>query len=385
MSSDEVRDRAFDAVVLGAGPSGSASSAELARRGLRTALVGRSDEQRPNIGECLPPGIRTQLEKAGVWEEFLRAGHTPSAGIRSVWGSPEPADRDFLLSPYGAGWHIDRARFDAMMRDSARRSGAEWLECLALRDVERMPEGWRIKLAAGSGEYCIDAPMVVDATGRASVFARRAGAKRSSLDRLTGVAGYFSFHDVPSSIEPVLLVEAVADGWWYTAPLPEGKLIAVFMTDADFVQSQRLTQVDQWMAQLVSTVQTKRRIEEHGLKLEGGIRIVPAESSFLDRIAGDGWIAAGDAAAAYDPLSSQGIIAAVSSGLDAAETAAAWLSGDEHAPVAYADRVRRGYAEYLAHRSVYYGIERRWSEHSFWKTRHAPPSALSAKGKAVSA
>src|SRR5882724_3457694 len=91
---------AHDIVVLGSGPSGAAAAAELARRGLRTALVGRTVDLRPNVGECLPPGIRPQLEKAGVWEAFLHAGHTPSAGIRSVWGSPEPADRDFILSPY---------------------------------------------------------------------------------------------------------------------------------------------------------------------------------------------------------------------------------------------------------------------------------------------
>src|SRR5580704_11135369 len=95
---------AFAALVLGAGPSGSAAAAELARHGFPTALVGRSGNQRANIGECLPPGIRPQLEKACVWEEFLSAGHIPSVGIRSIWGSTEPVDRDFLLSPYGAGW-----------------------------------------------------------------------------------------------------------------------------------------------------------------------------------------------------------------------------------------------------------------------------------------
>ena len=364
------------AIVLGAGPGGAAASAELARRGHPTTLVGNT-AHRANIGECLPPGIRPQLEKAGVWQEFLNAGHVPSAGIRSVWGSPEPADRDFLLSPYGKGWHIDRSRFDAMMCDSALRAGAKWLDCTALREAERTPQGWRLKLASHSGDYDVEAPLVIDATGRASVFARRAGAKRNSLDRLAGVAGYFSSGDGPA--EPVLLVEAVENGWWYTAPLPEGKLIAVFMTDAAFIQIQKLTQVDHWKAQLNATVHQASRIKEHGFKLAGDVRIVQAESSFLDRIVGDAWIAVGDAAAAFDPLSSQGITAAISSGLDAAQTAAAWLGGDEHAPVAYADRVRRAYAEYLAHRGLYYGIEQRWPMSTFWKTRHAPPLALSMR------
>lgn len=366
-------------VVLGAGPSGSAAAAELARRGWPTLLVGRSCDRRPNIGECLPPGIRPTLEKAGVWEAFLRAGHTPSVGIRSSWGSRELADRDFLLSPYGAGWHIDRARFDAMMRDSALCSGAEWLGCLVLRDVEPTQEAWRIKLSTDSGDRRIDTPFVIDATGRASVFARRVGAKRIAMDHLVGAAGYFSFSEKSSVMGPVLLLEAAENGWWYTAPLPEGKLIAVFLSDADFIQRERLTQSDRWMAQLASTSEQSRRIQEHGLTLDGEIRIVRAESSFLDRVAGNRWLAAGDAAASFDPLSAEGITSAINSGLDAADAAAAWLDGDENALVTYADCVRRGYVEYLTHRSVYYRIERRWLNGEFWKTRHALPSVFSQR------
>jgi flavin-dependent dehydrogenase len=383
MTRGKEHDGVFDAVVLGAGPSGSATAGELARRELRTALIVGSGIPRSNIGECLPPSIRPQLEKAGVWEEFLRAEHTPSLGMRSAWGSPELADRDFLFSPYGAGWHIDRTRFDLMMRNSAIRSGAESLDSTAFRGLEPIPDGWRLHLAQDSGDYHVDARLVVDATGRASIIARRTGAKRNSLDRLAGVAGYFSLHQTLSSIEPVLLVEAVENGWWYTAPLPDGKLIAVFMTDADIIQRQKLTQADRWMTLLGSTLQQSQRIKEHGLQWDGAIRIVSAESSFLDRIAGDGWLAAGDAAAAFDPLSSQGLITAISSGLDAAQTAAAWLSGDEHAPASYAKRLRHGYAEYLAHRGIYYGFERRWPESSFWKTRHAAPPALVPIAEAV--
>jgi len=373
----------FDVIVLGAGPSGSAAAAESARHGLRTAHVGRDAGAGPNIGECLGPGIRPQLEKAGVWNEFLRAGHTRSTGIRSFWGSPEAADRDFLLSPYGAGWHVDRARFDAMMRSSAMRCGAEPLECASLRGVARTAAGWRLELATEAGERLLEGSIVIDATGRPSVFARRAGAKRRLLDSLTGVAGYFSLGDSASS-ESVLLVEAVENGWWYTAPLPGGRLVAVFLTDADYIQRAMLTQAGKWLGLLQSTMQQHRRVGSHGGVLQGGIRILPAESSFLEQVAGDAWIAAGDSAAAFDPLSSQGILSAISSGVAAAQTAAAWLAGDRKAPAAYADSTRARYAEYLAHRDIYYRIEQRWPASGFWKTRHEPPPALSyRKGATV--
>ncbi len=369
-------------VVLGAGPSGSVAAAMLARRGFRTLLVDRGVDPRPGVGECLPPGIRPQLEKAGVWDAFLRAGHVPSTGIRSLWGGPEAADRDFVLSAYGAGWHVDRARFDAMMRESALRSGAESLTCMALRNVARTPSGWRLELATDSGNRHVECSFVVDATGRASAFARRVGARRRSLDQLVGMAGYFSPAANTQPIEAILLVEAVENGWWYTAPLPDGKLIAVFLADSDYVQERKLSQADRWLAQLRATMQQSRRIKVHGGMLDGGIRVMPAESSFLDRVAGENWIAAGDAAAAFDPLSSRGISSAVSGGLRAAHAVAAQIGGEQscemgnngQAIVIYADEIRREYAEYLAHREIYYGIERRWPTAEFWKTRHTQPA-----------
>ena len=45
-----------------------------------------------------------------------------------------------------------------------------------------------------------------------------------------------------------------------------------------------------------------------------GLRVVAADSSCLEVVEGDGWCAVGDAAAAYDPLSSQGITTALASG-----------------------------------------------------------------------
>ena len=303
------------------------------------------------------------------WSVFVRVGDRMSS-LDSRF-SFEPLWRRLAHRPRSLRCHD--ARLPALC------SGAEWLECLALRDVEPTQEGWRIKLSTDSGDRRVDTPFVIDTTGRACVFARRVGAKRIAMDRLVGAAGYFSFRAPSSMMEPVLLLEAAESGWWYTAPLPEGKLIAVFLTDADFIQREKLTQPDRWMAQLSSTVEQSRRIQKHGLSLEGEIRIVQAESSFLDRVAGDGWLAAGDAAACFDPLSAQGITSAVNSGLDAAHAAAAWLSGDRKAPVAYADHVRRGYAEYLTNRSVYYRIERRWQNGEFWKTRQALPSVFSAR------
>jgi flavin-dependent dehydrogenase len=89
----------------------------------------------------------------------------------------------------------------------------------------------------------------------------------------------------------------------------------------------------------------------------------------LNPVAGPGWIAAGDAAAAYDPLSSHGIVAALATGWDGAAAALAALDGEPAAAEVYAGRVRRGFTRYLETRAPYYEMEARWPTFPFWRRR----------------
>jgi len=103
-----------------------------------------------------------------------------------------------------------------------------------------------------------------------------------------------------------------------------------------------------------------------------GVRPRSASSSRLDRAAGDGWLATGDAASAWDPLSSQGVYRALVGGLGAARALAGYLEGDGGVLGVYADSVEVEHGEYLMTRSSYYGLECRWPRSPFWRRRHAP-------------
>ena len=74
---------------------------------------------------------------------------------------------------------------------------------------------------------------------------------------------------------------------------------------------------------------------------------------------GEGWIAAGDAAAAHDPLSSHGIGSALDGGRRAARAVAAPLRGDDTAFPTYKERLLADYTRYLWTRNAYYRNERR--------------------------
>src|SRR5207247_2461927 len=75
----------------------------------------------------------------------------------------------------------------------------------------------------------IHARVLVDATGRAAAVARRLGARRLCHDRL--VCAY-AVLDGERAEDGRSLVESCRDGWWYATPLPGGRALAGFFTDA---------------------------------------------------------------------------------------------------------------------------------------------------------
>jgi flavin-dependent dehydrogenase len=84
---------------------------------------------------------------------------------------------------------------------------------------------------------------------------------------------------------------------------------------------------------------------------------------------GAGWIAAGDAALAFDPLSSQGILTALYTGMRAAEAVVATHHGDRVALAHYAARIDAIAATYHQQLRQYYAIEQRWHDAPFWRKR----------------
>ena len=98
-------------------------------------------------------------------------------------------------------------------------------------------------------------------------------------------------------------------------------------------------------------------------------------SERLTSIAGDGWMAVGDAAAAHDPISSCGIGSAMGSGYYAARAIVELLQGRHPAREAYLSLMQRSYGAYLATYREQYARERRWADHPFWRARgsECPP------------
>jgi flavin-dependent dehydrogenase len=226
----------------------------------------------------------------------------------------------------------------------------------------------------------VKASWVIDATGRSSWLGLRLGASRVSYDRLLGIARVFEC----AGDDVRTYCEAMPTGWWYSAMLPGNRGIAVFFTDADLHDLTPLSRTDLWNEQLRHSGLTRERVG--AARPDIGPRVLSASSTILSQVAGDGWLALGDAACTIDPLSSQGISWAINSGIEAAE---AILDARPHeATEQYAERLDRQYGEYLNTRRAFYCTERRWPDSRFWRRRvdaAEPLARIDVRGSPVPA
>jgi 2-polyprenyl-6-methoxyphenol hydroxylase-like FAD-dependent oxidoreductase len=100
-----------------------------------------------------------------------------------------------------------------------------------------------------------------------------------------------------------------------------------------------------------------------------GPKVYSASSGYLDRVAGHKWLALGDAASTWDPLSAQGIAKALRSGLAAVDAIPRHFAGEGDAITDYAAEARNNFTRYAKARQHYYGLERRWPASLFWQRR----------------
>lgn len=307
-----------DVAIAGGGPAASASAIALRRRGLSCAIVERGDGGGEKVGESLAPAARPLLDALGL--DLAGDGHLPCYGYRSVWGSDVAAERSFDTDPYGHGWHLDRRRFEERLAEMAK---CPRFTNTRIIDVE---PSWRVI----TDRETIFADFLIDATGRGAAVARRLGAR---IVRDDALLAHVFFIDRKTD-DTYTHIEAEENGWWYRAPIPDGRTVVMFVSD--------------------------RCDERAGVMRD-------ASSARLDRVAGERWLAVGDAACAFDPLSSHGLGNALFTGMRAAE---AIVSGDFAAYEAEVDTI---WNAYVSRRRELYAQERRWPSSPFWSRRYTAP------------
>jgi flavin-dependent dehydrogenase len=200
--------------------------------------------------------------------------------------------------------------------------------------------------------------VLIDATGRKAAVSSRLGSQARVADQLIGVVAFID----SSQTGQWTLIEAVEDGWWYSAPLPGARMVLAFMTDSDLWKDH-----PDWNDHLKRAESTSQRAGR--LEVPPRIHIVSAASVVHTPVTGANWITIGDAALAFDPLSGQGVFKSIATGIESSSIIVRHLEGDSTALPEYESWIGVRCQSYLSERTRFYSNVARWPESCFWKRR----------------
>jgi len=347
-----------DALVVGAGPAGSVLATLLAREGWRVLIVDAGQGPARRAGETLAGAARVPLEELGLWRAVLQQNPEPAFLVRSIWSTDEAVDRDSLRDRYGPAYHIDRERFDRCLLEAAIEAGCSVRHGTRVVALDREPY-FRVQLAQRGNRSELVARYLVDATGRSASVSRKLGAMRREIDDLVGIARWYRKREPFTAT----LVEAVPEGWWYSAPVPGEGLVACLMTDA-CTPAAHASDAEVWARCLQSGNATAARIR--GAIAHGPARVSRAFPAVTDWDPQQGFVPVGDAAAAFDPLSGDGLCFALQSAKAGALALRETKAGNAVAIAEYRQVVQRIFREHLARRAEHYAAVKRFGGAPFW-------------------
>jgi geranylgeranyl reductase family protein len=303
--------------ILGGGPAGAFAAEQLAAAGLRVTLFDEKLAWEKPCGGGLtskayhqyPFLIDNPTPKKFVTETVLSA---PNAGQASL-----KLDEPLLI--------YSRFDLNRMMLERAERAGAS-IEKARVTEILRYGSGWQLRTSSGMA----DADFCIVATGARNPL-REVGTQLTPKDTMAALGYYVPGEQVQIDIQFLPRLEG------YIWVFPRCGHLSVGICGKGEPASSLRQRLEQYMSQ-------------HGFSRKGASfysHLLPSldtGSWKRNRVAGDGWMAVGDAAGLVDPITGEGLYYAIRSADLAARALLSEVGGLTEKMAQYRQSLRRDFA-----------------------------------------
>ena len=309
-----------DVVVIGGGLSGKATSLHLAKAGLKVTCIEPVATTRQAVGESLDWSSPELLQELGLPSDVLVNMETATwkrhVILKLTQGDPENytplpwlgrAPFHIELSTI----HVDRLRLDQELLLSVRNSGVEVVQDKVVRLETK---GRRVESVHTAGGRKFSAPWFVDASGFSACLLAREFQLPAVYSGPPKVA-IWTYFEVPEAIEGTTLhmepTPAEYLEWVWEIPINPKVVSVGYVTTGSAMKAKREQGLD------VERVFSKAlaKFPRFATLLDKGALDKPYTTSFRGRVyrgaAGPNWLVVGEAASMVDPITSNGVTAAL--------------------------------------------------------------------------
>lgn len=320
-------------LVVGGGPAGATAAAFLARSGFEVLVVERTHFPRYHIGESLLPSCLEILDLVGARETIEANGFQYKTGAVLDWkGEKWELAFGELQGRHTYAYQVERDKFDQLLLEHARASGARAIEGVAVRSLEF--DGKRpvaAILAGSSGIERIEFDYLIDASGRLGLMATEYLRNRTYHDEFKNIAvwGYWKgTRRLPGDRAGAIAVGSIPGGWIWGIPLANDTMSVGVVLHRD-VHSKE-----------IAAGRSMREVYDNALRqsefisqlLETGtctaeLKVEQDYSYSSKQCSGEGYLMIGDAACFLDPLLSTGVHLAMYSAMLAAASLTSVIKG----------------------------------------------------------
>lgn len=309
-----------DVVVLGGGPAGSTVATLLAKAGRDVTVLEKEHFPRFHIGESLLPATVNIFERLGVHEP-IREAFIRKPGGKWLYGQAEvpgeftnfDSQASFKANPYS--YLVERSEFDKILIDRTIEVGADvrfGAEVTEVLQQDGRITGVNYRDKSGT-EHELTANLVVDATGLRALIPSKLRLRKLTEPHRMGIYAQYSARPTRDDVKAGWFIgQMFFDGWTWLLLLPGDRFSVGTVMTVDRFKKSGLSP-EQMLDKLVA----ENPLLNEGMTADrhriSDVMVTGNMGNSSESLAGEGWVAVGDAAYFIDPCYSSGVHLAMKS------------------------------------------------------------------------